>query len=54
MKRYNLLRTTNIAKHNTNSVRGSKNPWDPIQGFPYTPVEDHVEPKDEEIISISY
>jgi len=51
MKSSYLLRTSKFAKTNVNFIRGSKNPWDDIRGFPYNPVDEHVEPKDEEIIS---
>lgn len=53
MKSLRLLRTQSLTKANANTIRGEKNPWDNILGFPYTPSEDHVEPKDEEIIRIN-
>jgi hypothetical protein len=45
MRSQNTLKKSVFA-----AVRGAKNPWDPIMGFPYTPSDEHVEPKDEEII----
>jgi hypothetical protein len=50
MKTTRILRTKLWTQ--TNLARGSKNPWDNVQGYPYNPVEDHIEPRDEEIISI--
>lgn len=52
MNRLTLLRSrTTIKSAKFTMTRESKNPWDPILGFPYKPREDHVEPKDEELIS---
>jgi hypothetical protein len=51
MKNINLVRhlRSGINKKSTLLTR-SKNDWDSIKSYPYNPVDEHVEPKDEDIV----
>lgn len=53
MKNINLIKhlknKIKITQANSNLAR-SKNDWDPIKLYPYNPVDEHVEPLEEDII----
>lgn len=52
MKNINLVKHLKFQKlrHVNGLFARSKNDWDPIKTYYYNPTDEHVEPKDEEII----